>query len=229
MFRIITLIALILFLVASNGCQNDNQNVHSAGTESPNAPLSVSLSAIGYVYEWNLDVDARGDAQVSEVLQSPKISKFKVLPIQLAELKQTVVTERFFELGDEYGDRVPNGSTINIKITQGKVCKSVSLLYLKNWEQEGNKKLPEARRAERILSLLMKWKNDASQKDKIISIAIEKAKKEGIDLRKYDLVQSDHKTAEKGREWTVFFNGKAPTKPGDHFFVRVSDDIKKRG
>jgi hypothetical protein len=63
--------------------------------------------------------------------------------------------------------------------------------------------------------------------DKIISISKAKAEKEGIDLRKYDVVQFNHETTKRDKAWTVFFNGKEPNRPGDHFLVWVSEDMER--
>jgi hypothetical protein len=122
-------------------------------------PLSLELSVKGYGYQWHLNVDQNGEAQVVEVLPTPNTLKFKVNAGQLAELQQALVSEHFIELGNEYGDNVPDGGSCRMTITQGNRSKTVTVLFMQNWEQEGNNKLEEARRAVRILNIITKWKS----------------------------------------------------------------------
>lgn len=64
-------------------------------------------------------------------------------------------------------------------------------------------------------------------KDEVVKIAESKAQKEEVDLGKYDMTGCHYEYTEKGRTWTVFFNGKPPRLPGDYFLVWVDDQTRK--
>jgi hypothetical protein len=79
-------------------------------------------------------------------------------------LRQALITERFFEVSNEYGDNVPDDIVARMRITHGKKSKMVTLLYLGNWKRDGHKKLVEAQGVERILNLIRGWSNNTAKK-----------------------------------------------------------------
>lgn len=118
-------------------------------------------------YSWHLKARSTGQAHLSvESYPKPKSRHFKISAAQFAALRQAIIVERFFELGKEYGERVPDGSTRSITITQGTRSKTVSLRFLR----EGDAKLLEVQRALRVWHLIRNWFNDAK----------------AVDLRPYD-------------------------------------------
>ena len=142
----------------------------SAKFKSSVAPLSLSLNVEGRFskgYSWHLKARSTGQAHLSiESCPKPKSCHFKVSAAQFAVLRKAIIAERFFQLGKEYGDRVPDGSTRSITITQGKRSKTISLRFLR----EGDTKLSEVQRVLRVWHLIRSWFNDV----------------EAVDLRLYD-------------------------------------------
>ena len=64
-------------------------------------------------------------------------------------------------------------------------------------------------------------------KEEVLKIAQAKAKKEGYDLKKYDMKGCHYQFTRKDHTWTVFFELKPPTPPGGHFMVWVDDQTKE--
>jgi hypothetical protein len=151
------LLALCLPCFSVAGCHADSARQNPAVQES-NESLSVDLEAQGYLYRWHLKVDSSGNAEVTEGRGEAKTRSFQVSPNQLNALRQALAEEGFFELDEIYGDRVPDGGEKRLKITRGKKTKTVTLLFLGNWERNGHPKLAEAQRAQRIRALVEGWK-----------------------------------------------------------------------
>ena len=85
-------------------------------------------------------------------------------------LRHTLLDERFFDLGDEYGEQVADGSTDTISISAGDRTKTVKLHFLMNWVHHAPWRLREPRRAVKVLLLLRGWFDDPN----------------AVDLRRYD-------------------------------------------
>lgn len=150
-------LALCLPCLSVAGCHADGARKNSTIQES-NESLSVDLEARGYLYRWHLKVDSNGKAEVAEGRGEVKTRSFQVSSDQLNALRRALDAERFFELDEIYGDRVPDGGEKRLKITRGKETQTVTLLFLKNWEGQGHPKLAEAQRAQRIRALVEGWK-----------------------------------------------------------------------
>jgi len=149
--------ALCLPFFSIAGCHGDDARKNSAIQES-NESLSVDLEAQGYLYRWHLKVDPNGKAEVTEGRGEANVRSFQVSADQLNGLRRALDEERFFELDEIYGDRVPDGGEKRLKITRGKKAQTVTLLFLGNWEGQGHRKLAEAQRAQRIRALIEGWK-----------------------------------------------------------------------
>lgn len=98
----------------------------------------------------------------------PKLKerRFKISSAQFAELRSVMEKERFLDLGEEYGDSVPDGSTRTLSIKRGDAGKSVILRYL----QREDPQLQEIRRALRVWNTVRNWFDD----------------KDAVDFRQYD-------------------------------------------
>ena len=80
---------------------------------------------------------------------------------ELETLEEAVVTQRFFELGAEYGDLVPDASERTIAVTQAGRTKTVRLRFLR----DGDWRTPEIARALRIWYLVQGWFRDPDVTD----------------------------------------------------------------
>lgn len=133
-------------------------------------PLFVSCGVQGLFSSgeaWTLEVSPDGAAHLW-VDGYPKLKerRFKISSAQFAELRSVMEKERFFDLGEEYGDSVPDGSTRTLSIKRGDAGKTVILRYLRREDP----KLQEIRRALRVWNTVRKWFDD----------------KDAVDFRQYD-------------------------------------------
>jgi len=140
-------------------------------------PLTISASEFGMFqkgFSWELHVDPTGKAGL-KIWSSPedKKRKFQLSQNQIEELRKTLAQERFFELSNEYGDLVSDGSTTTLTISVGKNTKSVVLRYFRI--EGGAGKLREPARAIRVLNVIRGWFSD----------------QEAVDLREYDRLVLD--------------------------------------
>lgn len=140
------------------------------------APLTIASSTVGRFskgYSWYLSVNSAGQAQLTiDTSPTPVRRTFVVSSEQLAELRKVLLDERFFELKEEYGEVVPDGSIRTVTVTVGDETRSVRLHFLMNWAQNDRTKLREPCRAVRVGLVIRKWFDDA----------------EAVDLRKYDKI-----------------------------------------
>lgn len=119
-----------------------------------NGPFTISLDNEGRFAEgsgWRLDVGSDSNAAL-EIRTFPKstIRTFKLDSEQITELRAVLANERFFELDNEYGELVPDGSTQTISVQCGNTEKTVRLHFLMNWVHYNPRKLVEPSRAVRI-------------------------------------------------------------------------------
>jgi hypothetical protein len=138
------------------------------------APFTMKVSTVGRFQEgssWHLNVNSAGKAELTIDAPTGKIRRqFKVSNDQMAALRRAVAQAEFFELADEYGEEVPDGSTRTVTVTAGDRTKSVKVRYLMNWVQNDRDKLREPSRAVGLLVLVRGWFADA----------------DAVDLREYD-------------------------------------------
>jgi hypothetical protein len=140
-------------------------------------PLTISASESGMFqkgYSWELHVDTTGKARLT-IWSSPdpKKREFQLSQNQIDELRRSLAKEHFFELSNEYGGLVSDGSTTTVIIAVGTSTKSVVLRYF--WIENGAEKLREPARAIRVLNVIRGWFNDP----------------EAVDLRKYSRLVLD--------------------------------------
>lgn len=131
------------------------------------APISVSLGESGSLGFGGLQFVVQPDGRAKLIEGFPKDIRreFTVSKAQLGELKRIVLKERFFELRDEYGELVPDGSTTTLRIVWGKQAKTVSINYLMNWVESSPEKLREPTRAMHVLELVSSWYEDPRAED----------------------------------------------------------------
>jgi len=146
-----------------------------ASTSAADEPLTIAASDVGDFAQggsWHLSVNAEGIAELTIDTRGGKVRrKFEIPQEQLAAFRQALVDEKFFDLADEYGQSVPDGSTQTLTVILGTRTKSVKVRFLMNWAAANDKdKLREPSRAVRLLVLVRGWFADA----------------EAVDLRAYD-------------------------------------------
>jgi hypothetical protein len=142
-------------------------------------PMTVVLSTWGDFAlgsSWDLTVNSSGKAEltISSVPQDVRTT-FDVPADQLVKLRELLISEQFFALGEGYGETVADSSTRSITISVGPYTKTVRLNYLGNWLQFDKSMLIEPARAMRVMTLVRGWFDHA----------------EAVDLRKYDQVILD--------------------------------------
>jgi hypothetical protein len=142
-------------------------------------PLSISASEIGMFSKgdsWELQVRPNGKATL-DIFFGKKKREFEISKTQLDELRKALVKERFFDLADEYGQLVADGSTTTVTVSVDGKTKTVALKFLMNWvhDHDAAAKLQEPSRAIRVLNVIRGWFNDP----------------DAVDLRKYDRMVLD--------------------------------------
>jgi hypothetical protein len=126
-------------------------------------------------YPWSFRVNSNGKAELGIGFDFERKRPFTVSDEHLQELRKLLIRERFFELGDEYGERVLDGSEDILTITMGQSTKTVRIGFLMNWVSSERAKLREPARAIRVWMLVRGWFSDPDV----------------ADLRKYDQMVLD--------------------------------------
>jgi hypothetical protein len=125
-----------------------------------NGPLTISAKQFGSMAmgsSWELQVDSSGNATwKNDAYPTPTTRRFVVTKTQLDELRRALLRERFFDLADSYGERVPDGSTTTLQVSAGDFAKTVELQSLGNWTREPER-LREPNRAVRVLEIIRGW------------------------------------------------------------------------
>jgi hypothetical protein len=160
MFRLTLSVVLVLAISASA----------KAADESP---LTVAVSNVGNFAKggpWYLSVNSAGKAELTiepGIGQPKRIQRqFDVTQDQLAEFRKALDREKFFDLAEEYGQRVPDGSIQTLTVVRGGRAKSIKLQFLMNWVVANDKeKLRDPSRAIRLLVLISGWINDSEIND----------------------------------------------------------------
>ena len=158
------LIALCAAFFSAAGCHADGAGKNAA-TGSNDEPLAVEWNANGYLYRRSLKVDPGGKAEATEGNHDANPRTFQVSADQLKALRKVLETERFFDLGGVYGEPVPDGGEVRLKVIRGRKAQTVTLLFLGNWERVGHPKLAEAHRAVRVLDLVEGWRRESGPSD----------------------------------------------------------------
>lgn len=147
--------------------------------ESRRRPITVAASTEGRFakgFSWYLSVNSAGDAElfVNAWPQSVR-QKLVITKEQFTSLSDALDRERFFDLKDEYGQHVPDGSADTLTIVRGGQTKTVRIHFLMNWVHDNPKLLLEPARAVRVFNLIRNW----------FSVP------EAVDLRRYDQMVLD--------------------------------------
>jgi hypothetical protein len=149
------------FWVAVGPSRTHEPDQYAALMAVREAPLTIAMSTVGDFskgHSWYLSVNSAGQAQLSiATLPKPTQREFTISAKQLADLRKALLDERFFELGDRYGEVVPDGSTTIVTVTAGDVTKSVELHFLMNWVHNNRAKLREPSRAVRVGLVIRNW------------------------------------------------------------------------
>lgn len=137
-------------------------SITTASVNAEEKPLTLTASTSGDFAEgdsWYLSMNSAGQAELTIQAYPDAIRRqFVVSPQQRAALCETIESESFFDLAEEYGELVPDGSTQTLTITLGEHTRSIKVYYLMNWvDPTDREKLEEPDRALRILILTREW------------------------------------------------------------------------
>jgi hypothetical protein len=121
-----------------------------------------------------------------DTVPKPTERRFEVPESELAALRDAAERERFFQLADEYGQIVPDGSTTKLSVRIGEREKTVTLRYLMNWVGSDPARLQEPARALRVFQVIRRWFDDA----------------DAVDLREEDARVIEAANASQGAEVT---------------------------
>ena len=167
---------LALLLVVALGCNRQpvNTNQESPPKQQSKADISESLSITldnegRFAEGWSWTLTVKPDRSASlEIRTFPdaQTRAFTLTPEQIAGLRSALQRERFFDLADEYGQRVPSGSTQTITVQSGNESKTVKLHFLMNWVHDDTAKLVEPARAVRIWRQCREWFSDDDAVDR---------------------------------------------------------------
>ncbi len=168
--------AVGLLLIATCGILSSGTSLR-VGVEdnaADEAPLSIAASTVGRFakgHSWHLSMNSAGQAELTiKTHPKPIRRRFQVTPEQMRAFRKEVARERFFDLGNEYGQHVPDGSTDTITVIIGDRVKTVKTHFLMNWVHGDVAKLVEPCRVVRIQGMIRGWFQDV----------------EAVDLREYD-------------------------------------------
>ena len=161
---------LTLMLVAALGCTNQSvPTVQEAppkqnSTADSSEPLSITLDNEGRFAEgspWTLTVKPDLSA-ILEIRAFPDkhTRAFTLTHEQMAGLRSNLLSERFFDLDNEYGQLVPDGSTQTITVQLGEQTKTAKLHFLMNWVHNDPSKLENPARAVRVWRHCRSWFSD---------------------------------------------------------------------
>ncbi len=146
-------------------------------------PLTIAMSERGRFARgesWFLSVNSAGKAQLSVDPPRGKSVEFQVPQEEVERLRDLLIQERFFELQEDYGEIVPDGSPVMITIVVGDHSHSVRLHYLMNWVHQNSARLVEPARAVRVGLLIRGWFHnkdaaDSQEYDQMVLDAAEKS------------------------------------------------------
>ena len=122
-------------------------------------PLTLAVSSDGGLRPenlWWLSVNSAGEAQLWRSFEEGV--KFEIPPEEWDAFRKALERERFFDLRSEYGESVPDGGSVTMTVTAGRVNHTVTLLYTNNLSQAEQK---EAARAGRLVKMLLGWVESA--------------------------------------------------------------------
>ncbi len=161
------LLVLVAILLTLCGCSNPKQDAEIINKLK--GPLSLNIKIDGRFARgrpWMLDVDQNRSATLTiETYPEPVTRKFTIDERQIDDLITVLEDERFFALGDKYGERVVDGSTRTITITCGPNSKTVHIYFLMNWANGDTSRLRDPARAVRVWSNIRKWFDDSEAVD----------------------------------------------------------------
>lgn len=167
--RWLNLIAILMLLP---GCADLGRS--SNIPDELNGPISLTLNTDGQFangWPWTLNVDDDGAASLRiDSFPTPVSRSFNVTQTQVEQLRSLLITERFFELDDDYGETVVDGSVRTISIRCGAQSRTVRIRFLMNWVHGNTSRLHEPARAVRVWRCIRQWFDDA----------------EAVDLARYD-------------------------------------------
>lgn len=163
------LLALLVLAVVGLLTARGQEKPSGAKAHAEYGPITVAAHCVGDFSRgrgWYLSVNSAGQAELTISGRAP--IQFQVPQDQWNAFRTALVEERFFELADEYGEHVPDGSSRTLTVTAGDVTKTVRLHFL-NQIQERTE-IVEVARALRLVMAVRGWISDA----------------EAVDLRPYD-------------------------------------------
>ena len=162
-------IAILLMLC---GCAKPKQDAEI--THKLTEPLSLNVKIDGRFARgrpWTLNVDQNRTATLTiESFPKPVTRMFTINEQQIDNLIAVLEEERFFEMGEDCGEIVADGSTRKITINCGSKSHTVHIHFLMNWANGDTSRLREPARAVRVWSHIRKWFDDS----------------EAVDLTRYD-------------------------------------------
>ncbi len=137
----------------------------------PTLPITIAMSEVGDFqsgHTWYLSVNSSGDAVVEIRKPGESVKQpYQATTQQVTSLRELLIAEKFFDFDDDYGDKVPDGSTQTLTIAVGDYEKTVRVHFLMNWvNQFGNRgPLLEAARALRVWLAARNWFQHADAVD----------------------------------------------------------------
>jgi hypothetical protein len=177
LFRIATRAVVAALCLVVSSCTNasaDEQKPAVTERQVQHCPITMSGSCLGYFGRkpcgWYLSVNSAGEAELTLQDGQNTRRQFKVSPEQQRALQKAILDEKFFDLSEDHGDLVVDGSTRTLTICVGHMVKTVRVHYLMNGGKGDAATLREPARALRLLMLVRSWIVDP----------------DAVDLTKYD-------------------------------------------
>lgn len=137
--RWVGLLAFIFVISYSTACTKQNKvhvGLNPSAQQIRTRPITIATSNSGDFsqgYSWFLSINSSGDTCL-QIETPPKttVRTFRIPANQMKELREAIITAKFFELKDKYGEAVPSSSTQSIMVNVGQTTKSIIIEYLPN-------------------------------------------------------------------------------------------------
>ena len=169
-------ISIVLLMLLPSCAEKEDDAIDPKGLTGPITAALTTEGRFANGRSWQLTVNADRTANLNIDSYPASASRtFAVTEAQIEELRSLLIDERFFELNEEYGQIVPDGSTRTITITCGERSHTVQLHFLMNWVRGDTSRLREPARAVRVWRHIRRWFDDA----------------EAVDLERYDQMVLD--------------------------------------
>jgi hypothetical protein len=163
---LISVIAAMLCVISACARPPAKPSLTAVATEDLE-PITVAASCLGsfsHGNSWYLSVNSARQAELTIVTHKDIVSRFEISGQQWADFRNALEKEAFFDLADDFGMPVVDGSTRTLTVTVGDKSKTIHIEYLHS-EHAPADQLREMARMLRIVMMVRGWITDPEAVD----------------------------------------------------------------